>query len=139
MLQELESWFASGLKFVEDDILPVAVLALDIVPGVPAIIPTIIGKMPELISTAEKMFPGDGKGTIKQQYFMQTAQMVAADVAGLSTGAQAATWTNEIQPKIDPVLTLIMATINKYKPGTVDMTVDNNAIGAGIPGGGAAG
>ena len=87
--------------------------------------------MPELIATAEKMFPGDGKGGLKQEYFMKTAEIVAADMTEMSTGGQADTWRN-ISTKIDPILTLAISTINKFKPGAID-TGTNNAIGDGIP------
>jgi hypothetical protein len=135
MLKELESWFEEGLTFVEQDILPVASLALDFIPGVPAVVPAIIGRMPELIATAEKMFPGDGKGGLKQDYFMKTAELVAKDMGELSTGGQAGTWKNDIQPKIDPILSLVIAGINKFKPGSVDTSTDDNAkLSAGTPG-----
>jgi hypothetical protein len=135
MLQELESWFSEGLTFVEHDILPVATLALDFIPGVPAVVPAIIGRMPELIATAEKMFPGDGKGPIKQEYFMKTAELAARDMGELSTGGQADTWKNDIQPKIDPLLSLVIAGINKFKPGAIDTSSDENAkLSAGTPG-----
>lgn len=133
MLDELQSWFKEGLNFIEETILPMATLALEFVPGVPPLVPAILQKMPELIATAEKMFPGDGKGGLKQDYFMKTAELVAADVAGMSTGGQAETW-KEILPKIDPFLTLAISAINKFKPGLIDTgTGVNNAIGDGIP------
>jgi hypothetical protein len=133
MLEELQSWFKEGLNFIEETILPMATLALEFVPGVPPLVPAILQKMPELISTAEKMFPGDGKGGIKQDYFMKTAELVAADVAGISTGGQAETW-KEIMPKIDPILTLAISAINKFKPAAIDAGAgENNAIGDGIP------
>jgi len=135
MLEELESWFKEGLNFVEETILPMATLALEFVPAVPPLVPAILQKMPELISTAEKVFPGDGKGGLKQDYFMKTAELVAEDVAGISTGGQAETW-KEILSKIDPILTLAISTINKFKPGLIEAGAgSNNAIGDGIPAG----
>lgn len=135
MLQELESWFEEGLRFVGNDILPAVSLALNFIPGVPAVVPAIFQKMPDLIATAEKVFPGDGKGGLKQDYFMKTAELVATDMGGQSIGGQAHTWS-EIQPKIDPILSLVVAAINRFKPGAVDTTPSdgNRADSAGVPG-----
>ena len=133
MFDDLQSWFKEGLSFIEETVLPVAVLALEFVPGVPPLVPAIIQKMPELIATAEKMFPGDGKGGLKQDYFMKTVELVAADIAGMSTGGQAEMW-KQIIPRIDPFLTIAISAINRFKPGTIDAGAGgNNAIGDGIP------
>ncbi len=119
MVKVLESWFEEGLRFVEHDILPVAGLALNFIPAVPKVVPAILSKMPELIATAEKMFPGSGKGGLKQDFFMKTAELVAADVESLSTGGQAGTW-KALQPKIEPILSMAITAINRFRPGTFD-------------------
>ena len=133
MVQVLENWFEEGLRFVEHDILPVAGLALNFIPGVPKVVPAILSKMPELIASAEKMFPGSGKGGLKQDYFMRTAELVAADVESLSTGGQAGAW-KAVQPKIEPFLSMAIMAINKFKPGTFDCAVpdDGNPTSGGV-------
>ena len=108
-------------------------------PGVPGIVPDIMDKLPPLISTAEKMF---ASGPIKKQDVMQTAQLIAQDMGAVSTGGQADTWNNEIAPHIGSAIDLIVAAVNKVKPGTVDTsaaapvppTDDNSTISSGVPG-----
>ena len=130
-LATLEADFVKGLGFVEKYVLPAAVVALDFIPGVPGFVPVLLGKMPDLIANAEAMFPGDGKGSIKQEYFMKTAELAAADVAGVSTGAQAETWA-KVAPALDPLLTLVIKAVNEF--GSTPVFVDTNAqLSAGTP------
>lgn len=117
-LDTLTDWFKTGVDFLGEVLVPAAALAIQFVPGAPPYAGTIIQKMPDIIASAEKMFSGDGKGEMKKEYFMQTAKLVAADAAGMSTGGQAETWQT-VQANLDPLLSLMVNVVNRFRPGTI--------------------
>lgn len=95
-MSQLQDYFKTGLGILETYVIPAISLALAFTPAGPvtgalAIVAKIIPKIPDIIAVTERLI-GDLPGEQKKAFAMQTAQLIAQTVGGVSGGGQKETW-----------------------------------------------
>lgn len=83
-----------------------------------ALIPVVA----QLISFAEKLFTGSGKGELKKSVVLGAAEAVVSGMTAVSTGGQKDTWT-AIAPQVSTIIDGVVAVANAT--GWVDIADDN--------------
>ena len=113
-LAELSLWFAKGIKVIKTYFVPLAQIAVQVIPGVPASVNKIVEKVPDMIAAMEQVFPEPGMGKVKLAGVLAMAKAMADTMADVSTGGQAETWA-KIQPFIEGMVNGSVAYINSGK------------------------
>lgn len=76
----------------------------------------------QLISFAEKLFAGSGKGAVKKSMVMGAAEAVVTGMTAVSTGGQKETWAS-VAPMVGDIIDATVAIANAT--GWVDIADDN--------------
>jgi hypothetical protein len=99
----------------------IAPMALAFIPGgqIPAAAAAVIRALPALMAKADEVIQGIGKGAIKKDLVMTTAQLVVESVAALSTGGQKETWES-LKPSVSTMIDTACAVANTFAPGAID-------------------
>jgi hypothetical protein len=113
-LADLEVYFTKGLQIVKNFIVPMAQVAVQIIPGLPPITSKIVAKVPDMIAAMEQVFPENGAGPIKLAGVLAMAQAMTSTMVDVSKGGQAETWA-KIQPIIENMVTSSVGVINSGK------------------------
>ena len=113
-LADLAGWFNKGLQVVKNFIVPIAQVAVAVIPGVPPAVSKIIERVPSMISAMEQVFPESGMGAVKLAGVLAMAKAMTDTMVGVSTGGQAETWA-KIQPIVENLVTSSLGVIHAGK------------------------
>ena len=113
-LSDLQVYFIKGLQIVKNFIVPIAQVAVQVIPGIPPGVSKVIAKIPDMISAMEQVFPENGTGAIKLAGVLAMAQAMTTTMVDVSTGGQAETWA-EIAPSVENMVNNSVGVINAGK------------------------
>ncbi len=94
---EIEKYFVKGMSDAEK-LLPVAEVAVSLIPGCPLAVGEAIQAIPALMTSAEAAFPAKGNGPVKAAAVKGFVKGVCETAESLSSGGQANTWA-----KVEPI------------------------------------
>ncbi len=103
-LRDVGHDFLAGMGWAQEHILPLAVVAVDCVPGTPPIVSQVVKALPGIMTTVEQAFPDAGQGQIKKAAVMGAVKAVCDEAGALgATGASDAfaRWEPMISQVID--------------------------------------
>lgn len=113
-LSDLAEYFKKGIEIVKTFIVPMAQIAIQVIPGVPPTISKVIAKVPDMISAMEQVFPENGTGQIKLTGVLAMAQAMTNTMVDVSKGGQAETWA-KIAPIVENMVNSSVGIINSGK------------------------
>ena len=113
-LADLAGYFLKGLQIVKNFIVPMAQVAVQVIPGIPPTVSKVIAKVPDMISAMEQVFPENGTGPIKLAGVLAMAKAMTDTMVDVSTGGQAETWA-KIQPIVENMVNSSIGVINSGK------------------------
>ncbi len=113
-LADLQAYFVKGLQIVKNFIVPIAQVAVQVIPGIPPGVSKVIAKVPDMISAMEQVFPENGTGAIKLAGVLAMAQAMTTTMVDVSTGGQAETWA-KIAPIVENMVNSSVGVINAGK------------------------
>ena len=123
--------FLVGMGWAQEHILPLAVVAVDCVPGTPPIVSQVVKALPDIMTTVEKAFPDAGQGKIKKAAVMGAVKAVCDEA-----GALGATGASDAFTRWEPMISQVIDTsIAATKAGTP--VQETGAAESASPGGGA--
>jgi hypothetical protein len=113
-LADLAAYFVKGLQIVKQYILPMAQVAVQVIPGVPSAVSKVIDKIPAFIEATEQALPEDGMGAIRLAGVLAMAKAMTDTMVDVSKGGQAETWA-KIQPIVENMVNSSIGVINSGK------------------------
>jgi hypothetical protein len=119
MASQLPDYFKTGLKFVQDFVIPAAIIGLQFTPAGPAVAGAtiavkVIGAAPDIMAMVQRTMDTQD-GATKKLFAMATAKALADTIGGVSGGGQKETW-DKISGVLGQLIDHSIAAINQGKP-----------------------
>jgi len=113
---QLQDYFKTGLKFVQDFVVPAAIIGLQFTPAGPAtaaaaIAVKVIGAAPDIMAMVQRTMDIQD-GPTKKLFAMATAKAMADTIGGVSGGGQKETW-DKISGVLGQLIDHSIAAINQ--------------------------
>lgn len=119
MGSQLQDYFKTGVKFVQDFIVPAAIIGLQFTPAGPAAAGVAIGvkvlvAAPDIMAMVQRTMDTED-GPTKKVFAMATAKALADTIGGVSGGGQKETW-DKISGVLGQLIDHSITVINRGKP-----------------------